>query len=123
MRIKKTILIVDDDKLVSGAIKRLLEDAGHVVTCCYNGTDAIRLSKELNYDVLLTDYYMPVMNGDEVSRLLRHDNPDIYIIGCSSDEERNQDFLNAGADAFIMKDRLVQGLVHLIDSSPAQSRD
>ncbi len=123
MQIKKTILIVDDDKLVSGAIKRLLEDAGHVVTCCYNGTDAIKLSKELNYDVILTDYYMPGMNGDEVCRLLRHDNPDVYIIGCSSDEERNRDFLDAGADVFIMKDQLVQNLVHVINSSLEHSRN
>ncbi len=123
MKIKKTVLVVDDDKLVSGAIKRLLEDAGHVVSCCYNGMDAIEVSAKQNYDVILTDYYMPGMNGDEVCRLLRHQNPDVYIIGCSSDAERNRDFLNAGANEFILKEELVQNLVHVINGCPVQSVD
>ncbi len=123
MKIKKTVLVVDDDKLVSGAIKRLLEDAGHVVSCCHNGMDAIEVSAKQNYDVILTDYYMPGMNGDEVCRLLRHQNPDVYIIGCSSDAERKRDFLNAGANEFILKEELVQNLVHLINGCPVQSVD
>ena len=123
MRIKKTILIVDDDKLISGALKRFLEGSGHIVSCCYNGMDAIEVSKERNYDVILTDYYMPGINGDEVCRLLRQHNPDVYIIGCSSDAERKQDFLNAGANVFLNKEELVQDLVHLISSCPAQSLD
>ncbi len=123
MKIKRTVLVVDDDKLVSEAIRRLLEDAGHVVSCCYNGMDAIEVSAKRNYDVILTDYYMPGMNGDEVCRLLRHQNPDVYIIGCSSDAERNRDFLNAGANEFIIKEELVQNLVHLINGCPVQSVD
>ncbi len=121
MQIKRTVLVVEDDKLVSGAIKKLLENAGHVVSCCYNGIDAIEVSKERNYDVILTDYYMPGMNGDEVCRLLRRNNPDVYIIGCSSDAERNRDFLNAGANEFILKEALVQKIIPLINSCSAQS--
>lgn len=115
MQIKKTILVVDDDKLVGEAIKRLLENDGHAVSCCYSGTDAIKLSEERYYDVILTDYYMPGMNGDEVSRLLRHHSPDVYIIGCSSDGERKRDFLNAGANVFILKEELVQNLPHFVN--------
>jgi CheY-like chemotaxis protein len=119
MQVKKRILIVDDDELVCGAIQRLLEEHGHVASCCCNGTDAIKLSKKRNYDVIITDYNMPGMNGDMVCRLLRHHNPGIYIIGCSS-EQRDQDFLNAGADAFILKDQLFQNLVSLMNNSPAE---
>jgi CheY-like chemotaxis protein len=123
MQIKKKILIVDDDKLISGAMKKMLENSGYVVSCCYNGMDALEDSEERNYDVILTDYYMPGMNGDEVCRQIRHRNPDVYIIGCSSDAERNQDFLNAGANVFLLKEELVQNLAHLIDSCSAQRVD
>jgi CheY-like chemotaxis protein len=113
VQIKRSILIVDDDQLLCGAIQRLLEINGHVVSCCHNGSDAIKLSKEHHYDVVLTDYHMPGMKGDSVCRLLRCQNPSIFIVGCSS-EQRHEDFLSAGADMFISKDDLFQNFCLLM---------
>jgi CheY-like chemotaxis protein len=115
MRVKKTILIVDDDALFSEAVQCLLEEEGHAVSYCQNGPDAVQLSKRQKFDVILTDYHMPGMKGDVVCRLLRHHHPDIFIIGCSS-EHHDKAFLNAGADTFIRKDHLVQNLAFLMQS-------
>jgi CheY-like chemotaxis protein len=115
MQAKKSVLIVDDDALLTGAIQGLLEKNGYAVFCCYNGSDAIELSKKRSFDIILTDYHMPGMRGDVVCRLLRHHHPDVFIIGCSSDQRDNA-FLNAGADTFIRKDQLVQNLAHLMQS-------
>jgi CheY-like chemotaxis protein len=116
MRVKKSILIVDDDELLTGAFQSLLEEDGHVVFCCHNGSDALELAKEQNFDVIITDYHMPGMKGDAVCRLLRHNHPDAFIIGCSS-EYRDKAFLNAGADTFIMKDQLMMHINLLMQSS------
>lgn len=115
MRIKKTILIVDDDEFLTGAIQGLLEEDGHTVSCCRSGSEAIALSKEQSFDLVLTDYNMPGMKGDMVCRLLRHRYPDVFIIGCSS-EHHEEVFLSAGADIFIKKDQLVQNIPHLMKS-------
>ncbi len=118
MKIKKSILIVDDNELLTGAIQGLLEEDGHVVSCCHSGSEAIALSKEQNFDVILTDYHMPGMKGDVICRLLRHRYPDVFIIGCSS-EYQEKAFLSAGADIFIKKDLLVQNLALLMKSRTA----
>jgi CheY-like chemotaxis protein len=115
MLIKKSILIVDDNELLSNALQSLLEDDGHTVSCCHNGLDAIELLKEQNFEVIITDYRMPDMKGDVVCKLLRDNQPDVYIISCSSDN-RGKDFLSAGADIFIRKDQLVQDLPLLMQS-------
>jgi DNA-binding response OmpR family regulator len=120
MRVKKSILIVDDDELLTGAIQVLLEADGHVVFYCHNGSDAIELSKKQNFDVILIDYHMPGMKGDVVCRLLRHHHPDVFIIGCSS-EHQDKAFLNAGADTFIEKDHLVQNLALLMQSQVGEN--
>jgi CheY-like chemotaxis protein len=122
MPIRKSILIVDDDELLPGIIRGVLEDGGHAVSCCHNGADAIELLKERNFDVILTDYQMPGMKGDVVCRLLRRHRPDAFIIGFSI-EHKDEAFLNAGADAFIRKDRLIQELGLLMKSETASGRE
>jgi CheY-like chemotaxis protein len=112
---KKSILIVDDNELLTDALQSLLEDDGHKVICSHNGLDAIELSKKQNFDVILTDYRMPDMKGDVVCKLLRYHHPDVFIIGCSC-EDRDEVFLSAGADIFIRKDQLLQDLPHLVQS-------
>ncbi|HUL00633.1 MAG TPA: response regulator [Nitrospirota bacterium] len=115
MQIKRSILIVDDNKLLTDALQILLEDDGHTVICCHNGLDAIELSKKQNFDVVLTDYRMTDMKGDVVCKLLRFHRPDVFLIGCSTDNQ-DKDFLRAGADIFIRKDQLVQDLPLLMQS-------
>jgi CheY-like chemotaxis protein len=115
MRVKKTILIVDDDELLAGAIQSLLEEDGHVVFRCLNGPDAIALAKEQSFDVILIDYHMPGMKGDAVCRLLRRLHPDVFIIGCSG-EYQDQAFLSAGANTFIKKELLIENLAPLIQN-------
>jgi two-component system, NtrC family, response regulator AtoC len=105
----KSILIVDDDKMLFEAIQGLLEEYGHVVSCCDNGLDAIMLAREHDFDMILTDYNMPVIKGDVVCRLIRNHRPHAYIVGFSI-ESKHRDFINAGANKFIYKDELLKNL-------------
>lgn len=110
---KKSILIVDDDELLSGLLQDYLEADGHEVSCCYNGHDAILLSKELNFDVILADYHIPGLNGAEVAATIRSRFANSFIVGCSPKLMKNT-FLAAGADAFVQKPFNFRELASLI---------
>jgi len=114
MKNRKTILIVDDDDLLSQTIQGLMEVRGHVVTCCGYALEAAKLSENHDFDLVLIDYNMPVIKGDLVCRLIRHARPKAYIVGMSTDS-KEQDFINAGANKFLDKACLVQDISLLYD--------
>ncbi len=93
----------------------LLEFEGFVVHDCESGPSALAFMKRQCADVLLIDYRMPEMNGDEVARRMRLLCPKALIIGCSV-ESKEREFLDSGADAFIAKSAVVHELVPLIRS-------
>jgi CheY-like chemotaxis protein len=109
------VLIIDDHKETRDSIRMLLEFEGYIVRSCENGLAAFALVREKCFKVLLIDYLMPEMCGDDVTKLLRPLCPDALIIGYST-EKKDKAFLTAGADAFISKDALARKLVPLIKS-------
>jgi CheY-like chemotaxis protein len=111
----ESILIIDDDKIVRDSLKTLLEIEALDVRCCDSGPSAVELLQAMSFNIVLTDYRMPLMNGDEVAKLLRYHYPDIYIIGMSI-EDMGAAFYMAGADAFINKQHLVSELSTLLDA-------
>ena len=62
------ILLAEDDSSLRGFLKRALERAGHEVTDCENGDDAIDALEAMRFDLLLTDIVMPGADGIEVAR-------------------------------------------------------
>lgn len=84
-----TILLVDDNLEYREATRFLLEHEGHNVLTAENGTEALSLLKANAVDLLLLDYYMPGMTGEEVVTALRQFNPTIQVIlqtGYSSEQ-------------------------------------
>src|SRR5689334_19742825 len=75
-----TILLVDDSPEYLEATRFLLEHEGHLVLTAENGADTLDIVKENKVDVLLLDYYMPGMTGEEVVVALREFNPTLQII-------------------------------------------
>lgn len=99
---KRKVLIVDDDDAVSGALYNLIPSESFDVVRCDNGLTALDFASEKCFDVVITDYRMPGMNGVEITKSLRFKCPDSFIIGLSA-ENVERDFLAAGADAFVKK--------------------
>jgi CheY-like chemotaxis protein len=68
---KKKILVVDDEPQVCEAVKMLLEFDGHEVMTAGNGKEALALFEREKFDVVITDYTMPEMKGDELVRAIK----------------------------------------------------
>ncbi len=67
------ILIVDDDADVRFMMRIILERAGHKIRDAANGQAALLQLKDGDTDLLITDFLMPVMDGDELISRVRSD--------------------------------------------------
>lgn len=76
----KTILLVDDSKEYLEATRKILEREGHSVLVADSGPMALRIIKRSFIDLLLLDYFMPNMTGEQVVEELRKFNKSIQII-------------------------------------------
>ena len=74
------ILVVDDEITTVAILKKLLEDSGHKVSTVTNGEMAIERINEFKYDILLTDFNMPGMNGIELTEQALKIEPDLIVI-------------------------------------------
>lgn len=77
---KSTILLVDDEEDIRDVLTLSLSDLGHKVYPAENGKEAIRIFKEINPPVVLTDIKMPGIDGIELLRSIKRENPDTEVI-------------------------------------------
>jgi PAS domain S-box-containing protein len=76
-----TILLVDDDAMVSMGTAALLEDLGHAVVEVHSGRAALdALDARADIDLVITDHAMPGMTGAELASIIRDRRPDMPII-------------------------------------------
>ena len=76
----RKILLVDDDQDYVDATRKLIENEGHAVSVAANGPDALRLVRDEFFDLILVDYYMPKMTGEEFVAELRKTNSFVQVI-------------------------------------------
>jgi len=70
--VARKILLVEDDAAVRQSIKLLLNIDRHTVTEAANGLEALHLFTGSRYDLVITDYLMPGMLGDELARNIKN---------------------------------------------------
>ena len=93
------ILIIDDDALLRGAIRVVLESAGYEVIEAGDGGAGLRLYREQGAELLLVDLFIPEPDGLEVIRTVRAEVPGAKIIAMSGGGSLKLDLL-AAAEAF-----------------------
>ncbi|HEY1490894.1 MAG TPA: response regulator [Verrucomicrobiae bacterium] len=84
----KRILIIDDDQSARESIKLLLNIDRHLVTEARDGSEALELIATQTFDLVLLDFFMPGMNGDEVARRIRQIAPSLPILMVSAYVEK-----------------------------------
>ncbi|HVM94917.1 MAG TPA: hybrid sensor histidine kinase/response regulator [Candidatus Acidoferrales bacterium] len=75
-----TILVVDDQDEALTSVRQLLEREGHRVLTAVSGERALTLLKEHEVHLMLVDYFMPRMTGEELVRRIRQFDPYMQII-------------------------------------------
>ena len=101
------ILVADDDRIVRAMLNKALKDWGHEVVLANDGAEAWGLIKSESFDLVISDWLMPEMNGVELCKNIRGvtDRPYIYTLLLTSKSE-NTDLVTAfeaGADDFVSK--------------------
>lgn len=71
----KRILLVDDQREVREAIKLLLAEDGHSVVEANNGAEALNLFARGKFDLVITDFRMPFITGDELASQIKQIDP------------------------------------------------
>ena len=82
LRGTETILLVEDEPTVKRTIARILNAAGYSVLEASDGTEALTIAERHGdrIDLLLTDYLMPGVTGDELAREVQAKQPDIRVL-------------------------------------------
>jgi len=119
--LKKHVLLVEDNLLNQKFALAVLKIKGYTADLAENGKIGVELYEKNEYDAVLMDIQMPIMNGIEATRKIRemeHNNnwPRIKIIAVTAyampgDEER---FKDAGIDLYIAKPYKGDDLIALI---------
>lgn len=76
-------LVVDDDPFIREALRLALTKRGHEVTLASHGREALARLQETPAEVLLTDIFMPEMEGIETIQKIRRSHPQMIIIAMS----------------------------------------
>lgn len=115
---KIRILIADDHTLLRNGICALLENEQDmtIVGEANDGREAVRLAGQLKPNVVLMDIAMPLLNGLEATRQIKHEHPEINILVLTmyDNEEYFREMLEAGASGYIIKRAAATELVSAI---------
>jgi len=114
------ILFVDDDEMISGASKIVLEREGYQVTVANDGQEALELFQKDSraYNLIITDLTMPKMTGLELGRKVRKLSKEVLIVLTSGNLDRKlkTEFESLGFNGFIRKPWTAPEMATMINS-------
>src|ERR1044071_7480190 len=87
----RRILVVDDEPFVCDAVKMMLDFDGHVVDTAGSAKDALAMFEKDKFDLVITDFAMPEMKGDELAAAIKAKSPGqpgVMITAYRSEERR-----------------------------------
>lgn len=76
----RKILVVDDEPMVCDSVEMMLSYDGHSVHTVASGAEALACLDQSGFDLVITDYAMPHMRGDELARRIKERNPALPIV-------------------------------------------
>ena len=108
----KRILVVDDEPFVCDAVKMMLEFDGHKVQTASSAKAALESFSPEKFDLVITDYAMPLMKGDELAQRIRERAPGQPVVLITAYAEMLQASQSplAGVDSVVSKPFLLEDL-------------
>jgi CheY-like chemotaxis protein len=115
----ENVLLVDDEEIVVGVGKQMLERLGYTVVTAKNGLEAVDFHSNNpdGVDLVLLDMMMPGLEAGETYDQLKSINPAVKVILSSgySLDQKATDILNRGCNGFIQKPFSMKNLREKID--------
>lgn len=105
MNTSPKILVCDDDETICYLLKEQLVEKDFSIDMVYDGKYAIENMKKKNYDLLLLDLKMPIMQGEDVLKFVKEYYPSVQVVILTADSEIRKaiDCIKLGAYDFITK--------------------
>jgi len=116
---KKKILVVDDFKNSLAVLKMTLEIKNYEVTTASNGQEALALFSTQKFDLLISDFNMPIMNGLELTKMIKsmalYRSFPIIIVSTEIDENKKKEAFQAGVTYWLKKPFKMDEFVKVIE--------
>ncbi|HEX9887300.1 MAG TPA: response regulator [Longimicrobiales bacterium] len=116
------ILIIDDDPQILRALAGLLEQQGHTVRQAGDGARALALLNEESADLVISDIYMPEMDGIEFLIRVHEEFPDLPIVAMSGGgfmprDELLEDASQLGAVQILAKPFALADVLRVVENA------
>jgi two-component system cell cycle sensor histidine kinase/response regulator CckA len=122
----ETILLVDDEEVITDVSREILETLGYTVMVAGSGREAIEIYKQHHgkIDLVIMDMIMPQMSGGETFDVLKNINPDIKVILSSGYSLKGQaaKIIERGCRAFLQKPFSIKDLSKKVRSVLDETR-
>lgn len=103
--LRNHVLVVDDERTTLAVVQRTLEQDGFVVSSFESPLQALDAFRQGGFDIILSDFHMPEMNGDEFLQRIREISSDCPFLFLTVDTNLKQaiEMIQRGADDYIVK--------------------
>jgi two-component system KDP operon response regulator KdpE len=101
---KSRVLVVDDEPQITRVLRTVLTSQGYLVRTAAEGETALSSLHEWHPELVITDLYMPRMDGVELCRKIRQvSNVPIIVLSVKGEERTKVEALDSGADDYMTK--------------------
>lgn len=122
---KKRILLIDDDKFMHRMIQLVLERAGLQLFSAYNGASGLEILLKEKPDLVLLDYLMPDMDGNQVYQEITTNKkyagcasiPILFLTAVKAKEQIREEYIRAGLSAYLTKPFGSNELINVIENT------
>jgi CheY-like chemotaxis protein len=121
----RKILVVDDEPYVCDAVRMMLAFDGHQVETAGSAKDGLAVFSPGKFDLVITDYAMPVMKGDEFAAAIKSLAPrqPVVLITAYAEMLKSSDDALPSVDFIVSKPFLLENLREAIEKTTGDSRD
>ncbi len=116
---KFNVLFVEDDDALRESTANLFSTFFATVVTAVNGKEGLEKFKQRDWDIVISDLNMPVMNGLEMVREIKRKNPEQVVLITSAHDEAPYllDLIDMGIDNFIVKPLDIEKLLQVVEKT------